>query len=109
MNEEFWSTILLLVVVPLLQQGIKLLQDKTGQPLEKYQNQIISFVLATGMVFLQGGFAGLAVPEWSGDAVSYVESLATVVGSAWVLVMASYEVVWDRLFKVVRLATADKL
>ena len=108
MIEDFWVTILCLVVVPLVQQGIKLLREKQGVTLEKYQNQLVSFVLTVLMVLVTGDFAGLDVPVWSGDLVAYINGIVTVIGSAWLLVMATYEIVWDRLFVVVKLATRDK-
>ena len=109
MNEEFWMSLLYLVVIPLVQQGLKLLQDYRGKPLDKLQNQFLSAVLAVIMAFLTGEFGNLSVPEWSGDLVSYVEGLLAVVGTAWAAVMLIYEVLWDRLFVTLKVATRDKL
>ena len=117
MNEP-WNTILLLVVIPVLHQLFKLYRDKTGKTLGKLANQAVSLALAVGFALLTGGFVGLglpALPAWGGDLVQFVNSLlvflgdlVTVVGLAWGAVMAVYEVVWDKLFQRVSLATADK-
>jgi len=109
MNEEFLMSLLFLVVVPLVQQGIKLLKDKTGVSFVKYQNQLVSLVLSAVFVFLSGGFAGLSLPEWSGDILAYAEGSVVVIGAAWTAIMATYEVVWDRLFVTLKVATRDKL
>lgn len=114
MLAEPWSTILFLIVVPLLLQGIKLYRDKVGKPLPTLAKQGISFVLAGAFVFLSGGFAGLnlpAFPAFGGDLVGflgaligYAAALVPVIGTAFGAIEALYAVIFKRLFPAVGLA-----
>jgi hypothetical protein len=105
---EPWNTVLFLVVIPLVQQGLKLLADKYGYTLNKLANQALSLVLAGVFLFLSGGFAGVEFPAWEGDLTAFVGALIGFLGVAWSSLMALYELIWDRLFTAVRLATKDK-
>lgn len=103
-----WNDLLLLVVIPVVQQVIKWISDKTGYTFEKWLNQAISLVLAGVFAFLAGDFAGLEVPVWSGDVISFVGGILALIGAAWGAVMLVYEVIWDRLFTKIGFATRDK-
>jgi hypothetical protein len=116
---EPWDTILFVVVIPLLQQLIKLIVDKAGEPLGKLANQIISLVLTLIFVALSGGFLGLefpSLPAWNGDLILFLGAIATfigdlalLIGASWGSMMALYEAIYDRLFQNFGLATADKM
>jgi len=105
---EPWNTVLFLVAIPLIQQGLKLLSAKYGVTLNKLANQALSLVLSALFLVVSGSFAGVDLPAWDGDLVQFVGSLLAFVGVAWSLVMGLYELVWDRLFTKVNLATPDK-
>jgi len=114
MLPEPYSTVLFLIIVPVLLQIIKLYRDKTGNPLPRLAKQVISFVLASAFVFVSGGFAGLnlpAFPVFSGDVVGfigalvgYATALVPVLGTAFGAIEALYQVVFSRLFPSVGLA-----
>lgn len=112
------NTILFLVAIPLVVQLIKLYRDRTGNAIGKLGNQIISLVFTLAFTALSGGFAGLvwpALPVWSGELILFIGSMfafvggvASVIGASWGSMMVLYEVIWDRLFVAVGLATGDK-
>lgn len=103
-----WNDLLLLVVIPIVQQLIKWISDATGYTFEKWLNQLISLVLAAVFAFLAGDFAGLDFPVWSGDLVEFIGNLLALAGAAWGAVMLMYEIIWDRLFTKIGFATKDK-
>lgn len=114
---EAWKTILFLVAIPLVQQAIKLIVDRRGEPLGKLANQLISLALAAIFFVLSGGIAGLDFPALPvcadvvgcvGGVIDFLGALAAFLAVAWGSLMAIYEMIWDRLFTAVRLATADK-
>lgn len=119
METGTWSTILYLVVIPVLLQLFKLYEDKTGKTLGKLANQAISLAVALVFSVLMGGFAGLvfpAFPLWQGDLIAFIGGLLEfisislgVVTVAWGSLMALYEAVWDKLFIKVGFVTKDKL
>ena len=108
MISEPWNTVLFLVAIPLIQQGLKLLSSKYGYTLNKLANQALSLVLSSIFLALSGGFVGVDLPAWDGDLVQFIGSLLAFIGVAWSLVMGLYELVWDKLFIKLNLATADK-
>jgi len=103
-----WNDLLYLIIIPIVQQVIKWISDTTGYTFEKWLNQLISLVLAGLFTYLNGGFAGLEFPVWSGDLIEFILSTAGLIGLAWGALMASYEGIWDRLFQKLGLATKDK-
>lgn len=115
---EVWKTILFVVAIPLVQQFIKLIVDRRGgEPLGKLANQAISLVLAAVFFVLSGGIAGLHLPALPGCSdlvfciggyIDFASEMVVVVGLAWGGLMAIYELVWDRLFVRINLATMDK-
>jgi len=109
MIAEPYNTILFLVAIPLIQQALKLIADRYGYTLNKLANQALSLVLSAIFLVISGGFAGVELPSWGGDLVGFIGSLIAFVGVAWGSLMALYELVWDRLFVAVNIATADKL
>jgi len=115
---EPWNTVLFIVVIPLLQQAIKLYSEKTGKTIGKLGNQAISLVLALVFLFLAKGFAGIEIPSlpmWGDDIpgmvnaiLAYVSEWVTLIGALWGSLMALYEVVYDRAFVAIGWATEDK-
>jgi len=115
---EPWETLLFIVAIPLLQQGLKLYFDRTGKTLGKYANQAISLVLVVVFTALGGGFVGLdwpALPAFDGDipgvitaSLEFISGLILVLGTAWGSMMLLYEAVWDRLITITGAATDDK-
>lgn len=110
-----WSNLLILVVVPIVQQILKLLSEKGGFVLSKWQNQLLALILSIGFGFVNGDFFGLGLPVWTGDLMNFIGQIVALIGGAWVLVSGIYETLWDRLFglasrvKGLRLVTSDKM
>ena len=105
-----------MALLPFLQQGLKLLTEKFGLVLNKWQNQLLSLVLTVVFLLFTGGFPVLTLPIWSGDLMAYISTWVTLVGLTWGAVALSYEVIWDKLFTFasnklsgLRLVTKDKL
>lgn len=103
-----WNDLWFLVVIPIVQQLIKWISDKRGYTFPKWLNQTICLVLAAGLGLLTGSFAGLTLPIWSGDVIDFISQLVVLVVAAWASVSLLYEVLWDRLFTALKVATADK-
>jgi hypothetical protein len=103
------EALLFVVAIPLIQQGLKLLADKYGVTLVKWQNQLLAFGLTLVAFLVTGGVAGLVVPAWGGDIFAYVGAWVAQLGPVYAAVMALYEIVWDRLFVAVKFATLDKI
>ena len=108
MITEPWNTVLFLVAIPLIQQGLKLLAEKYGYTLNKLANQGLSLALSAIFLVVSGEFAGAELPAWNGDLVEFVGAIIAFVGIAWASLVALYELVWDRLFVAVKIATTDK-
>lgn len=117
--EEPWNTLLFLVAIPLIQQGIKLFMDKSGKTIGKLGNQIISLAMTLLFTALNGEFAGITWPAlpvfgddlilFITDALEFVGLLAVLIGASWGSMMVLYEAIWDRLFVARGYATEDKL
>jgi hypothetical protein len=117
--EEPWNTLLFLVAIPFIQQGIKLLRDKSGKTIGKLGNQAISLALTIAFVALNGEFAGITWPAlpvfgddlilFITDALRFVGELSVLIGASWGTMMVLYEAIWDRLFTAAEYATEDKL
>ena len=103
-----WNDLWFLVVIPVVQQVVKLIADRTGFTFPKWLNQTICFVLTAGLGLLTGSFAGLVLPVWSGDFMIFVGQLVAFIVATWGAVSILYEVVWDRLFTALKFATEDK-
>ena len=103
-----WTDVFFLVLIPVVQQVIKLVADKTGFTLTKWMNQLLTLVLAVLFGLATGEFLGVVLPIWTGDLWSFLAQIVAFVGLMWATVSALYEVIWDRLFKAVKLATQDK-
>jgi hypothetical protein len=111
--------VFLVVAVPWVYQVIKKYADKKGWVISKTTNQVITFAFAGILTLINGGFAGIdfpVFPVWSGELTPFISSLlaylgefVAVLGLAWGALTASYEMVWDKLFVKLRLATTDKL
>lgn len=105
------NSLLFLVLVPLLLQGIKLLRDKKGKTLGKLALQLGSLALAAAFTFLNKGFSGLAFPALpgaDGDVLLFAKDLIAVVGLGWASMSGLYELLFDRLFTRAGYATQDK-
>jgi len=109
------ESLFMLVLLPLLQQGLKLLTEKAGVVLGRWANQLIALVLTAVYVFITGGYGGLELPVWDGNLLQFVGEAIGLLVVAWSLLMGSYELIWDRLFTVVSkktklmFVTKDKL
>src|SRR3989337_4085385 len=71
------GTILFLVLVPLIVQGIKVYRAKTGKEPPRLAIEIVSLVLSAVFVFLAGGFAAIVIPTlpaWGGDPAAYLNA-----------------------------------
>ena len=110
-----WLDILWMIGIPVIQQGLKLISEKFGVVLNKWQNQLLTLVLAIGVGLLGGDFLGLEWVGWGDDLMAFVGGNLETLAVAWALVSGLYEVIWDKLFVAVsrgstlRLTTRDKL
>jgi uncharacterized protein (DUF697 family) len=117
MIPEPFSTILLLIVIPVLHQLYKIYKDKTGKTLSKGANQAISLVLAGGAVALSGGFAGLPWPDlpvFADDIPAFITAVADfaskvveVMTLAWGTLYVAYEFVHKRWMDKVGFVTSS--
>ena len=104
MLSEPWSTVLFLVIVPLLVQAIKLIGAKLGKPVPTIAVQVVAAGLSGLFVYLNGGFAGLDIPVYAGDPVGFVSAALALLVAAWGPVELLYRVVWSALYPKLGLA-----
>jgi hypothetical protein len=97
--QEPWSTLLFVVLVPVIVQAIKFGFEKAGKPVSIPVVQGIALVLSGAFVFLNGGFAGLAAPAYAGDPVVFVSAWLTLLIAAWGPVELLYRVIFKALFE----------
>jgi len=83
---------------------VKLIAAKSGKPVPTWGLQVVAGALAVGFVFLNGGFAGLALPVYSGDPAGYISALIGLLVAAWGPVELLYQVIWKAIFEKVGLA-----
>lgn len=102
-----WEDVIFLVGIPVLQQILKLLRDRYSITFNKWQNQLLTLVLAGLFGYLVGDFAGVPMPRWNGDLMQLLGDIVAVIGSLWAIISALYEVVYARLFKPLKIATKD--
>jgi hypothetical protein len=99
MLQEPWATLLFVILVPVIVQAVKFGFDKAGKPISVPVVQGIALVLSAGFVFLNGGFAGLALPVYAGDPIAFVSAILTLLIAAWGPVELLYRVVLKALFE----------
>ena len=104
MVAEPWNTLLFLVLVPLIVQGLKLLAKKLGKPIPTIAVQALAAALSGVFVYLNGGFAGLDLPVYAGDPVSFVSAALTLLVTAWGPVELLYRVIFKALYEKIGLA-----
>ena len=104
-----WIDIIYLVGIPLVQQLLKLLTEKFGWVLVKWQNQLLTLVLATGVSLLGGELLEIAWCGWSNDLMAFIGCNLASIALAWACVSGIYELLWDKIFIVTKTATVDKL
>ena len=78
MTPEFWETVFFFIVIPLLQQVIKLISDNYGYTFDKWLNQLIALVLGGLFAWATGGFLGIELPVWSGDLFQFINQAGRV-------------------------------
>jgi hypothetical protein len=111
------ETALFVFIIPWLMQGLKLLRDGKGIVLNKWQNQLLLYILAIIAVAFSGGFV-LKLPPfplWADDMTVYISGLFQFIQdllglalAAWATVSSAYELIWDRAFTALKLGTSDK-
>ena len=101
--QEPWNTLLFVILVPVIVQAIKFAFDKAGKPIPVVAVQGIALVLSGAFVFLNGGFAGLALPVYAGDPVAFVSAALTLLIAAWGPVELLYRIVLKSLFEKIGL------
>jgi hypothetical protein len=81
--EEPWATLIFVLLVPVIVQGVKFVADKKGAVVAGYVSQGISILIAFGYVLVTGGFAALILPlfpVWGGDVVGFALGILTYAG-----------------------------
>jgi len=113
------GTILFLVLVPLIVQGIKVYRAKTGKEPPRLAIEIVSLVLSAVFVFLAGGFAAIViptVPTWGEDSAAYLTAMFTFLNAAaaalylaWAAVSKLYDVLYRAVLEKAGFATLRAL
>lgn len=115
---EPWASLLIIVAVPVIVQGLKIYRDKAGKEFSRPAAQAIMFVLVIPFVWLGGGFVGLAVPALPTgadpilllpQALGWLQQTAIVLGMAYSATMATYETISKAVFERTKFATAANL
>ena len=110
-----WLDLIYLLGIPVIQQGLKLLTEEFGWVLVKWQNQVLTLVLALGVGLLGGDFLGLQWVAWGDDLMAFISGNLETLAAAWLVVSGLYEALWDKIFGLVsrnsrlRAVTKDKL
>jgi len=106
MIAEPWNTVLFVVLVPLIVQGLKLLGQKLGNPVPTIAVQVLAAALSGVFVYLNGGFAGIELPVYAGDPVSFVTALIALLGSAWGPVELLYQILFKAIYEKLGISAA---
>jgi hypothetical protein len=104
MIAEPYNTLLYLILVPIIVQAARLIAAKSGKAIPIGVFQGIAAALAVAFVFLNGGFAGLALPVYAGDPATYFGALVGLLVAAWGPVELLYRVIFKALFEKLGLA-----
>ena len=104
MLPEPLGTILFVILVPLIIQGLRLAAVQLGRPIPIAAVQGIAAVLSVAFVYLNGGFAGIAAPVFAGDYAAFVVAWFTLLLAAWGPVELLYRVIFKALFEKLGLA-----
>mgnify|MGYP001579976831 FL=1 len=104
MLAEPWSTVLFLIVIPLLVQVAKLVAEKVGKPLPVIALQAIAAALSAVFVYFNGGFLGLAIPVYDGDFAGFVNDALVLLVAAWGPVELIYRLAWKAIYDGVGLS-----
>ena len=104
MLPEPLNTIAFVIVVPIVVQLFRLLAVKLEKPIPIWAVQLVAGALSVAFIFLNGGFAGIAIPVYGGDPVAFVGAWFTLIVAAWGPVELLYRVVFKALFEKVGLA-----
>src|SRR3990167_1757419 len=99
MIAEPWSTLLFLIIVPLLVQGVKWLGVYLRKPVPVPAVQLVAAALSGVFVYLNGGFAGLELPVYAGEIVSFVSAALTLLVAAWGPIELLYRVVFKAIYE----------
>jgi hypothetical protein len=100
---EPWNTLLFLIVVPLLVQGVKWLGVYLGKPVPVIAVQFVAAALSGVFVYLNGGFAGLELPVYAGDIASFVSAALTLLVAAWGPIELLYRIVFKAIYEKIGL------
>jgi len=115
---EPWASLLVIVAVPVIVQGLKIYREKAGKEFSRPAAQAILFVLVIPFVWLGGGFVGLEVPALPTGtdpilllpmALTWLQGTATVLAMAYAATMATYETISKAVFERAQFATAATL
>lgn len=109
MLQEPWTTLLFLLVVPLLIQGYKMWREKPGKEIPAIAIQGILFGVSFVFIFLNEGVLGWALPVLGDNIVSYIAEWGKMITSLFALTMALYEVVYKAVMEKIKFATKAAL
>lgn len=110
MLQEPWTTLLFLLVVPLIIQGIKIWREKPGKTIPAYAIQATLFGVSFVFIFFNEGVLGWALPVWGGeDLVGFISEWAKMISALFALTMALYEVVYKAVMEKIKFATKAAL
>jgi hypothetical protein len=115
---EPYASLLVIVLVPVVAQGLKIYREKAGKELSRQAAQVIVFVLVIPFVWLGGGFVGLAIPVLPTgtdpilllpQALAWLQQTAIVLGMAYSATVAIYDTIGKAIFERAQFAKASTL
>jgi len=109
MLQEPWTTLLFLLIVPLLIQGFKMWREKAGGDPPAIAIQGILFGVSFVFIFFNEGVLGWALPVLGDNLVGFVAEWAKMITSLFALTMALYEVVYKAVMEKIKFATKAAL
>jgi hypothetical protein len=109
MLQEPWTTLLFLLLVPLLIQGFKIWAERVGKPVPPFAIQIILFGVSFIFIFFNEGVLGWSLPVLGEDVVGYIAEWGKMISSLFALTMALYEVVYKAVMEKIKFATKAAL
>jgi len=95
---EIVLTVLSVVLIPIIVQGIKLWREKLNPDIDSQKQAVtvIAFVLSIAAAFI---WSGSALPEFSGDPVAYLQALLLVGSAFFTAVKGVYDFILDAFFE----------
>jgi len=91
-------TVLSVVLIPLIVQGIKIWRNKANPEvgLQKKVVTILSFVLSIVAAVI---WAGVILPPFAGDPLAYIQSLLTIASVFFTAVKGVYDFILKSIFE----------